>query len=191
METKFEELKKEILKRAKAANACSIEYRRAYSADSAGDLMRVIKDNFRFAVDRKVIDPLLIEAYKDQFTANEIYCNVNVTSGFLLATGNATVKAWGSATVKAWGSATVEAMDSATVEAWGNATVEAWDNATVKAWDNATVKATDSATVKATDSAYVLSRYTIECKLTGNAIHRIIESNTIRYASGDIIFEKV
>jgi hypothetical protein len=167
METKFEELKKEILKRAKAASACSSEYRRAYSADSTGDLMRVIKDNFRFAVDRKVIDPPLIEAYKDQFTANEIYCNVDVASGFLLATDSATVEATGNATVKATGNATVKATGNATVEAWGSATVEAWGNATV------------------------LSRYTIDCKLTGKASHRIIESNTIRYASGDLIFEQV
>jgi hypothetical protein len=163
----FNEFKKEILRRAKEANACADEYRRAYRSNDYSELIQVIKDNFNFAVIRKVIDPSLIEAYKDEFNANQIYCNVDVTSGFLLAWGNATVKAW------------------------GNATVEASDNATVKAWGNATVKASVNATVEASDNAYTTSYCIIECKLSGDAIYRIRESNTIRYASDNIRFEKV
>jgi hypothetical protein len=179
----FKEFKKEILRRAKEANACTEQYRRAYQSNDLVELMQVIKDNFDFAVRRKVIDPSLIETHKEQFNANQIYCNVDVSEGFLLASGNVTVKAWGNATV--------EASGNATVEAWGNATVEAWDNATVKAWGNATVEAWDNATVKAWGNAYITSRYTIECKLSDNAIHRIRESNTVRYVSDNIKFEKV
>ena len=132
---RFNDFKNEILKRAKEADVCNGEYRRAYQSNDYSELMQVIKDNFDFAVRRKVIDPSLIETYKDQFTANRIYCNVDVTAGFLLA--------WGDATVKAWG------------------------------------------------NAYITSYYAIECKLNDNAICRIRRSNTIRYASDDINFEKV
>jgi hypothetical protein len=147
----FNDFKNEILRRAKEADACNSEYRRAYQSNDYNELMRVIKDNFDFAVRRKVIDPSLIETYKDQFMANQIYCNVDVTTGFLLACDNATVKAC------------------------DNATVEAWDNATVKAWGN----------------AYITSYYAIGCKLRGNAIYRIRESNTVRYVSDNINLEKV
>jgi hypothetical protein len=135
----FNKLKNEILRRAKEAGACTAEYQRAYQSNDCVELMQVIKDNFHFAVSNKVIDSFLIESCKDQFNANGIYCNVDVSDGFLLASGSATVEAWGSATVEAWGNATVRAWDNATVEAWGNATVRAWGNATVEASDNATV----------------------------------------------------
>lgn len=131
----FNDFKNEILRRAKEADACSGEYRRAYQSNDYSELMQVIKDDFDFAVRRKVIDPSLIETYKDQFTANQIYCNVDVTAGFL--------------------------------PAWGNATVRAWGN------------------------AYIASHYIIKCKLRDNAIYRIRESNTVRYVSDNINFEKV
>lgn len=188
---RFNDFKNEILKRAKEADVCNGEYRRAYQSNDYSELMQVIKDNFDFAVRRKVIDPSLIETYKDQFTANRIYCNVDVTAGFLLAWGDATVKAWGNATVEAWGNATVKAWDNTTVKAWGNTTVEASGNATVEASGNATVEVWGNATVKAWGNAYITSYYAIECKLNDNAICRIRRSNTIRYASDDINFEKV
>jgi len=207
METNFLEFKEEILKRAKAANSCVNEYKRAYSSESFSELMQVIKGNFDFACFKKVIDSELIKLYENQFNENKIYCNVTISEGFLLACDNATVEAWGNATVKAcdnatvkacdnatveaWGNATVKACDNATVEAWGNATVEACDNATVKACGNATVKACGNATVKAWGNAYATSYSTIECKLRENAIYRIRETNKIRYASDGIKFEKV
>ena len=211
----FNDFKNEILRRAKEADACSGEYRRAYQSNDYSELMQVIKDNFDFAVRCNVIDPSLIETYKDQFNANQIYCNVDASSGFLLASGNATVEAWGDATVRASGDATVEASGNATVEASGNATVEAWGDATVRAWGDATVEASGNATVEASGdatvrawgdatvrasgdatveasgNAYVTSYYVIECKLHDNAIYRIRESNTVRYASDNINFEKV
>ena len=191
METNFLEFKEEILKRAKATNACTNEYKRAYRSESFSELMQVIKDNFNFACLRKVIDSELIKLYKNQFNENKIYCNVDVSKGFLLASDNATVKAWDNATVKAWGNATVKAWGNATVKAWGNATVKAWGNATVEAWDNATVEASGSATVEAWGSTYITSYSIIECKLNEKAIYRIRESNTIRYTSDNIKFEKV
>jgi len=45
---RFETLKAEILKRAKAASACADEYRRAYSSTSFSELFKVVTDNFWF-----------------------------------------------------------------------------------------------------------------------------------------------
>ena len=175
METNFKEFKDKILNRAKVANTCVGEYKKAYNSETFSELMQVIKDNFNFAYTRKVIDAELIKEYESIFNENKIFCNVDVSEGFLLACDSATVKAWG----------------SATVEAYDSATVEAYDSATVKAYDSATVKAYDSATVEAYGSAYIQSYSIIECKLGKNAIYRIRELNTIRYASDDIRFERV
>lgn len=131
----FNDFKNEILRRAKEAGAHSRAYRRAYQSNDYSELMQVIQDNFDLAVRHGVIDPSLIETYKDQFTENQIYSNVDVTAGFLLA--------------------------------WGNATVRASGN------------------------AYIISYDTIECKLRNNAIYRILKSNTVRYVSDNINFEKV
>ena len=205
MNTNFKTIKSEILRRAKDAHACTEQFSRAYKSEDMAQLCTVIKDNFWWACNNKVLTVDLLEQYKIEFAEHEIYVNISVERGFMLcdsatvkAWGNATVKACDNATVKAWGNATVKACDNATVEAWGNATVKACDNATVKAWDSATVKACDSATVeawgnatvKACDNAYCTSYSTIECKLSDNAIYRVRSSNTVYYASDDIKFEK-
>ena len=211
--TDFEDIKAEILNRAKAAKACTEQYSRAYKSETLQELCSVIKDNFNWCFKNKVITSNLLMQYREDFAQNDIFINISVRSGFLLcdnatveACGNATVKAWDNATVKAWdnatveawgnatvkacGNATVEAWDNVTVEAWGNATVEAWDNATVKAWDNATVKAWDNATVEAWDNAYCTSHCIIECKLSNNAIYRVKSTNTVYYSSDNINFIK-
>ena len=162
--TDFEDIKAEILNRAKAAKACTKQYSRAYKSETLQELCSVIKDNFSWCFNNKVITSNLLMQYREDFAQNDIFINISVRSGFLLC-DNATVEAWGNATVEAYGNVTVEAWDNATVEAWGNATVkayssvtveaygnvtvEAWDNVTVEAWGNATVKAWGNATVKA------------------------------------------
>ena len=164
---KFETLKTEILKRAKEQSACKEQYARALKSNTYQELLQVVKDNFSWAATHKIIDADLIGEYKQVFNDNDIWCNESVSIGFLLATGSATVEAYGSATVRAYGSATVEAYDSATVEAYDSATVEAYDSATVEAYD----------------SSYCISYSTIECKLSKNAILRIIPTNTIYTAT--------
>ena len=212
-ETNFEAIKAEILNRAKAAKACTEQYSRAYKSETLQELCSVIKDNFNWCFNSKVITSNLLMQYREDFAQNDIFINISVWSGFLLcdnatveACGNATVKAWGNATVKARdnatvevygnvtvkarGNATVKAWDNATVEAWGNATVEAWDNATVEACGNATVRARDNATVEAWDNAYCTSHCIIECKLSNNAIYRVKSTNTVYYSSDNINFIK-
>ena len=46
METNFNEIKQEILRRAKKSRACKHEYGRAYAAKNLSELSQVIKDNF-------------------------------------------------------------------------------------------------------------------------------------------------
>lgn len=193
----FSEIKQEILDRARRAEACRPEYIRAYAAETLGDLCTVIKDNFNWCCRSGVIDARLLEKYKEDFAACDIYVNTDAERGFLLcdnakveAWNNATVEACGNATVKAYGNATVKAYDNAKVEACGNATVEAYDNATVKAWNNATVEAWNNTTVEAWNSAYCSSWSLIECKLSDNALYRDRSTNTVYYASDNINFQK-
>ena len=140
----FEELKEDLLERAKKHHACQDGYRIGLNAKSKKDLLEAITSNW-FWVFRtsKMIDANYLE---DNFSEEElseagIYTRKEHAS-------NTRAFACGSATVEAYGSATVEACGSATVEAYGSATVEACDSATVKAYDSATVKAYDNSYVE-------------------------------------------
>ena len=163
----FEELKKDLLERAKKHNACQDGYRMGLNAKSKQDLLKAITDNWYWVLSTsKMIDANYLEnnfseeelAEAGIYTRKEHISNAKsfaCGSATVEAYDSATVKACGSATVKAYGSATVKACGSATVKAYGSATVKAYDSATVKAYGSATVKAYDSATVKAYDSATV------------------------------------
>ena len=116
----FEELKEDLLERAKKHNACQDGYRMGLNAKSKKDLLEAITSNW-FWVFRtsKMIDANYLE---DNFSEEElseagIYTRKEHAS-------NTRAFACGSATVKACGSATVEAYDSATVEAYDNSYVE-------------------------------------------------------------------
>ena len=155
----FEELKKDLLERAKKHNACQDGYRMGLNAKSKQDLLKAITDNWYWVLSAsKMIDANYLENNfsEEELAEAGIYTRKEHTSNAKsFACGSATVEACGSATVKACGSATVKACGSATVEACGSATVEAYDSATVEAYDSATVKAYDSATVEACDNSYV------------------------------------
>lgn len=181
MESNFNEIKQEILRRAKKASACKSEYGRAYAAENLSELSKVIKDNFYWACAHGVLTVDLIERYKKDFSANNIYANQNVKCGYLLCSD---------AKVEARGYTTVIAYGNSMVKAYGNTTVEAFDSTTVKAYSNVTVRACDQAMVEAYDNAYCTSSYTIDCKLSGNAIYRVRDTNTIYYADSDIKFVK-
>ena len=155
----FEELKEELLNRAKNANACQNGYKMGLDAKNKADLLKAITANwFWVLIDARIVDAIYLE---ENFTEEElseagIYTRkCHEVRAVSFACGSATVKACGSATVKACGSATVKAYDSATVRACGSATVEAYDSATVEAYGSATVEACGSATVRAYDESYV------------------------------------
>ena len=186
-ETNFEAIKAEILNRVKAAQACTEQYSRAYKSETLQELCSIIKDNFHWCFNNKVITSDLLMQYREDFAQNDIFINVSVRSGFLLC-GNATVEAWDNATVKAYDNATVKAYGNATVKAWDNATVKAYDNAavkasgnaTVKAWDNATVEAYDNATVKACDNATVEASSNATVKAYGNTTVKAYDNATVK-----------
>ena len=208
-ETNFEAIKAEILNRAKAAHACIEQYGRAYKSKTLYELCNVIKNNFHWCSNNKVITSDLLMQYREDFAQNDIFTNTSTRSGFLLcdnvtveacdnvtveACGNVTVEAWDNATVKACDNATVEAHDNATVEvhdnatveAWGNATVEACDKVTVEAWDKAAVKACGNATVEAHDVATVEARDNVTVKACDNAT---VEAHDNTYCTSHCIIE--
>ena len=115
---RFEELKKVILERARAAEACREQYGRAYKAGNIDELMEVVRDNFQWCCNNGVIDGELIDRYKTEFNECKIWHNEDASEGCLLASGSAAVRASGSATVEAYDSATVRAYDSAYICSW-------------------------------------------------------------------------
>ena len=185
---RFEKFKDIILNKAKEERACKEQYQRALKSGTFEDLISIIKDNFQWSINHKIIDPILIKEYKEEFHGNGICCNENICNGFLLATGNATVEAYGNATVRAYDNATVRATGNATVEAYDNATVRATGNATVEAYGNATVEATGNATVRAYDNATVRAYDNATVEATGNATVRAYDNATVRATGNAYIY---
>ena len=132
----FEEIKEELLLRAKKAGACQIGYAMGLRSQSKADILKAITDNWSWVLrTARIVDAEYLE---DNFAEEDLaeagiytqkYHEVTTTS---FACGSATVKACGSATVEAYDSATVKAYDSATVKAYDSATVEAYDNSYVE-----------------------------------------------------------
>ena len=183
----FEEIKEELLLRAKKAGACQTGYTMGLRSKSKADILKAITDNWFWVLQTaRIVDAKYLE---DNFSEEElaeagIYtqkCHEVKTTSF--ACGSATVEAYDSATVEACDSATVKAYDSATVKACGSATVEAYDSATVEAYDSATVKAYDSATVEACGSATVEAYDSATVKACENSYVEDLTGN-IRPQSG-------
>lgn len=116
----FEEIKEELLLRAKKAGACQIGYAMGLRSQSKADILKAITDNWSWVLrTARIVDAKYLE---DNFAEEELaeagiytqkYHEVKTTS---IACGSATVKACGSATVKAYGSATVKAYENSYVE---------------------------------------------------------------------------
>ena len=132
----FEELKEDLLERAKKHNACQDGYRMGLNAKSKQDLLKAITDNWYWVLSvSKMIDANYLENNfsEEELAEAGIYTRKeHLSNAKSFACGSATVKACGSATVEACDSATVEACDSATVKAYGSATVEACNNSYVE-----------------------------------------------------------
>ena len=140
----FEEVKEELLRRAKEAGACTNGYRMGLEAKNKADLLKAITENWRWVlVSARIIDAEYLENNFAEEELNEagIYVSgIHETSTAAFACGSATVEAFGSARVEAYDSATVKAYCSATVKAYCSATVEAYDSARVEAYDNSYVE---------------------------------------------------
>lgn len=108
----FEELKEDLLERAKKHNACQDGYRMWLNAKSKQDLLKAITDNWDWVLNAsKMIDANYLENNfsEEELAEAGIYTRKEHIS-------NAKSFACGSATVKACGSATVEAYDNSYVE---------------------------------------------------------------------------
>ena len=132
----FEEIKEELLLRAKKAGACQIGYAMGLRSQCKADILKAITDNWSWVLrTARIVDAEYLEDNFDEEDLAEAgiytqkYHEVTTTS---FACGSATVEAYGSATVEAYGSATVKAYGSATVEAYDSATVEACENSYVE-----------------------------------------------------------
>ena len=180
----FEELKKDLLERAKKHHACQDGYSMGLNAKSKQDLLKAITNNWYWVLSTsKMIDANYLEKNftEEELTEAGIYTRKEHTSNAKsFACGSATVEAYDSATVEACDSATVEAYDSATVEAYGSATVKAYGSATVKAYDSATVEAYGSATVEAYGSATVEACDSATVEAYGSATVEAYGSATVK-----------
>lgn len=116
----FEELKEELLTRAKNAGACQSGYAMGLRSNTKADLLKAITENWFWVLrDAKIVDAEYLE---DNFTEEELsQAGIYTKNTHKVITASF---ACGSATVKAYGSATVEAYDSATVKAYDNSYVE-------------------------------------------------------------------
>ena len=132
----FEELKEDLLTRAKNAGACQRGYAMGLRSETKADLLIAITENWFWVFrDEKIVDAEYLE---DNFTEEELLqAGIYIRGIHKVKTSSF---AFGSATVEAYGSATVEAYDSATVEAYGSATVEAYGSATVEAYGDSYVE---------------------------------------------------
>ena len=132
----FEELKEELLTRAKNAGACQSGYAMGLRSNTKADLLKAITENWFWVLrNAKIIDAEYLE---DNFTEEELsQAGIYTKNTHEVRTASF---ACGSATVKAYDSVTVEAYDSATVKAYDSATVKAYDSATVTAYENSYVE---------------------------------------------------
>ena len=116
----FEEIKEELLLRAKKAGACQIGYAMGLRSQCKADILKAITDNWSWVLrTARIVDAEYLEDNFDEEDLAEAgiytqkYHEVTTTS---FACDSATVKAYGSATVEAYGSATVEAYENSYVE---------------------------------------------------------------------------
>lgn len=108
----FEELKEELLTRAKNADACQSGYAMGLRSNTKADLLKAITENwFWVLVEAKIVDAEYLE---DNFTEEELsQAGIYTKNTHKVRTASF-----------ACGSATVEAYDGATVEAYENSYVE-------------------------------------------------------------------
>ena len=156
MTAKFSIFKSEIVKRCKDQNACKPEFKRILESGTFPDIFVVLKDNFFWAINHGVIDVTILESVKGEAAESAVFVNENVTYGYLLAGGNATVKAWDNATVEAGGNATVEAGGNATVEAGDNAFISSYSRIECKISEHAIYRIISTNEIMVVDGSYTI-----------------------------------
>lgn len=128
----FEEIKEELLLRAKKAGACQIGYAMGLRSQSKADILKAITDNWSWVLrTARIVDAKYLE---DNFAEEELveagiytqkYHEVKTTS---FACGSATVKAYDSATVKAYENSYVEDLTGNIRPQYGYAVIKDYYN---------------------------------------------------------------
>jgi hypothetical protein len=144
--SKFEELKKELLRRAKSNRACADGYRNGMEVKTPEELIEVIATNFHWLVTTKVVDAKMLE---DNFTYEQmaavgIYANIedkcvhnnNLALRFIGkcdadVTADGFVKAYGDCKLHICGRGHVTAYDNCELEVTGSIHVYAHDHVKV------------------------------------------------------------
>ncbi len=130
----FKEQKEEIIKRAKAANACKGQFQRAVAAENITDLITVVKDNLRWCIVNEMLDAQALEDIFGLKPLKENHIYTQGVNGVRVTEGSASIYTLGSssANVETLGSssANVETLgsSSANVKTWGSS------SANVKTW---------------------------------------------------------
>jgi hypothetical protein len=156
----WKEFQKIILKRAKEADACAEQYKRAKSAKDEKALLEAVRDNIGWCINQKVVD----SAFLKEFTP-EVLVEVGIFfSGTHEVRGcaaacfeNSTVRSYGNSTVRSYGNSTVESFENSTVRSYGNSTVESYGNSTVRSFENSTVRSYGNSTVESFENSTVRS----------------------------------
>jgi hypothetical protein len=196
----FQDAKRELLELAKAADACSEEYKKAYKSETTAELLAVVKRNANWCLNNNVISVELLEEWFGVGVLNENYIYISGNHALeakkdiyilLLGSSQATIETWESsqATIKTWGSsqATIKTWGSsqATIKTWGSsqATIETRGSsqATIKTWGSsqATIKTWGSS--QATIKTWGSSQATIETWESSQATIKTWGSSKLSY----------
>lgn len=192
---KFSDLKKEI--KARALNNVSDErYAKISETKNYEQLINLIMDNFFYYAERGIINGKIIDAYQSKFSDYNVYHNKSTGDGFLIAdkgestvwgttkvyaVGVADINALGFVTVQACGSTRITAHEYATIEAFGSDFVNCWGESYVRAFGWSIIRASEKSKVRAYGYSNVISENDIDCEIYENAVHRIVDENTIQY----------
>ena len=153
----FDTFKEYLLQQAKAKNACSEEYIKAYNSKSWSALLQVIKDNICWCYRNNILFVEIMRRLPQQVLIdNNIYVDqtqVVQRDGFAIYYNstsehydNSTSKHYGNSTSKHYGNSTSEHHNNSTSNHYYNSTSEHYDNSTSKHYDNSTSKHYDRST---------------------------------------------
>lgn len=162
LEGKFTEIKTEMLSSSEICDSSDEIRASIFKSTSLGELMAILKDNFVHAVWDKLITPELIEKYRAEFAINQIFCNEDICSGYLLCVdstvkvdGNALVIAQRESVVRACGRCRIIANGQCQIYAYEHTEVEAYGRTRVYAHDSSIVKATGTSAIQAYDNSMI------------------------------------
>ena len=199
MNTNYEKIKADLLAFGKKNGACVEQYQRLYKAESIGEVIAVVKDNFWWCAKYRDFADVIM-ANREQFAEHQIWANQDVKIqegiGYLLATeGEINAESYDNSTIHAesWGSSTIHA------ESYGTSTIhaESYGTSTINAtsYGTSTINATScgTSTINAEscgNSMMIIRTSTIECEVKDKSIARYVYENRIVVADDSFKVEK-